>query len=254
MTPPGASMDYDDARVASTYRQARLLPASTMAIWRATLRELVTPTGIARVADVGCGTGRFVPCLIEAFGAPVVALDPSTAMLAAADRTPGASYVAAAAQALPLAGGSLDLAFLSMVWHHLPEPRATVAELGRVLRPGGVVFIRTPTLDGLDEFAFLRCFPESLALDRGRLPSRATLQAVFAAGGFTAAVHHTVRQTMADGPEEYRARVRARAFSSLQRIPDDAFARGLARFEAWSSSLPPAQPIHERVDVFVFRR
>lgn len=59
---------------------------------------------------------------------------------------------------------------------------------------------------------------------------------------------------MTDDPEDYRARVRARGFSSLQQISDEAFARGLPRFEAWSASLPPGQPVHERVDVFVFRR
>ena len=59
---------------------------------------------------------------------------------------------------------------------------------------------------------------------------------------------------MTDGPEDYRERVRARAFSSLQQISDEAFARGLARFETWSASLPPGEPMHEQVDVFVFRR
>jgi hypothetical protein len=59
---------------------------------------------------------------------------------------------------------------------------------------------------------------------------------------------------MTDGPEEYRERVRARGFSSLQQIPDEAFARGLAQFEAWSATLPAGEPVQERVDVFVFRR
>lgn len=247
-------MDYDDARVAATYRRARSLPPSAMAIWQAMLRELVPPAGVARVADIGCGTGRFVPCLAQAFGVPVVALDPSTAMLAAAERRPGASYVAGSAEALPLAAASLDLAFLSMVWHHVREPGAAVAELARVVRGGGAVFIRTPTVDGLDEFPFLRCFPESLELDRRRLPSRAALEMLFDRGGFAVAAHRAVRQPLTDGPEEYRERVRARAFSSLQQISDEAFARGLQRFEAWSASLPPGRPVDELLDVFVFRR
>jgi len=140
------------------------------------------------------------------------------------------------------------------VWHHVREPGAAVAELARVVREGGAVFIRTPTVDGLDEFPFLRCFPESLELDRRRLPSRAALEMLFDRGGFAVAAHRAVRQPLTDGPEEYRERVRARAFSSLQQISDEAFARGLQRFEAWSASLPPGRPVDELLDVFVFRR
>jgi hypothetical protein len=116
------------------------------------------------------------------------------------------------------------------------------------------VFIRTATVDLLDGFTFLRFFPESRSLDERRLPSRVGLHTLFVAAGFTNAAQRTVEQRMTDGPEEYRERVRTRGFSSLQQIPDEAFARGLARFEAWSASLPAAEPVHELVDVFVFRR
>jgi hypothetical protein len=46
----------------------------------------------------------------------------------------------------------------------------------------------------------------------------------------------------------------AGAFSSLQQISDEAFARGLPQFEAWSATLPPGEPISEWVDVVVVRR
>lgn len=114
--------------------------------------------------------------------------------------------------------------------------------------------MRTSTVELLDQFPFLQCFPESRALDERRMPSRAGLRALFAAGGFGEAAARTVEQRMTEGPEEYRARVRARGFSSLQQISDEAFARGLARFEASSATLPAGEPVHERVDVFVFRR
>jgi hypothetical protein len=55
-----------------------------------------------------------------------------------------------------------------------------------------------------------------------------------------------VEQRMTDDGEAYRTRVRARGFSSLQQISGEAFARGLPRFEAWSASLPPDQPVTSR--------
>lgn len=254
MTDAGGSMDYERAGVAETYRRVRGLPGETLTLWRELLRELVSPVGITRVADLGCGTGRFIGCLKEAFGVPVIGLDPSTRMLATAERDAAVHYAAAEAERLPLATSSIDVAFLSMMWHHLRDTEAAVAELRRTVRPGGAVFVRTPTVDLLDQFPFLRCFPESRALDERRLPSRTGLRTLFVEGGFTERAQRTVEQRMTDGPEEYRQRVRARSFSSLQQITDEAFARGLARFEAWSASLPAGQPIHERVDVFVFRR
>ena len=254
MIDVGGAMDYERAGVAATYRRVRGLPAETLRFWRDLLRELVPTGGITRVADLGCGTGRFVGCLKEAFGTPVIGLDPSVRMLATADRQPAVHYAGAEAERLPLAAGSIDVAFLSMMWHHLRDPRAAVAELVRTVRPAGTVFVRTPTVDLLDHFIFLQFFPESRALDERRLPSRAGLRAVFVAGGFTDAIQRTVQQRMTDGPEEYRERVRARAFSSLQQISDAAFARGLERFETWSASLPAGEPMHEWVDVFVFRR
>lgn len=254
MTDAAGGMDYERAGVAETYRRVRGLPAETLGLWRQLLRELVPTREIARVADLGCSTGRFVGCLREAFGARIIGLDPSTRMLAAAERVTAVHYAGAEAERLPLARASLDVAFLSMMWHHLRDPRMAVAELARTLRPAGVVFLRTPTVDLLGQFAFLRFFPESRALDERRMPSRAVLRALFVGGGFTEWAQRTVEQRMTDGPEEYRERVRARGFSSLQQISDEAFARGLAQFEAWSASLPADQPVHERVDVFVFRR
>jgi ubiquinone/menaquinone biosynthesis C-methylase UbiE len=247
-------MDYERAGVAETYRRVRTLPAETLAVWRELLRELVPKRGITRVADVGCGTGRFVGCLNEAFGVPVIGLDPSARMLAAADREAAVHYVAAEAERLPLATASIDVAFLSMVWHHLRDAAAAVAELARTVRAAGSVFVRTPTVDLLDQFLFLQFFPESRELDERRLPSRTGLRALFAAAGFSETVQRMVEQRMSDGPEGYRERVRARSFSSLQQIPDEAFARGLVRFEVWSASLPAGAPMHEQMDVFVFRR
>jgi len=254
MISGGGAMDYERAGVAETYRRVRGLPAGTLALWRDLLRALVPTRGITRVADLGCGTGRFVGCLKEAFGAPIIGLDPSARMLATAERDPAVHYAAGEAERLPLAAATLDVAFLSMMWHHLQDARAAVAELARAVRPAGAVFLRTPTVDLLEHFAFLRFFPESRALDERRMPSRAGLRALFVEGGFTEVAQRTVQQRMTDGPEEYRERVRARGFSSLQQISDEAFARGLARFEAWSASLPAGEPVHEWVDVFVFRR
>jgi SAM-dependent methyltransferase len=121
-------------------------------------------------------------------------------MLAAADRAVAVHYAAAEVERLPLATATIDVAFLSMMWHHLRDAEAAVAELTRAVRVGGAVFVRTPTLDLLGRFPFVEFFPESRALDARRMPSRTGLRALFMAAGFSEAAQRTVDQRMSDGP------------------------------------------------------
>lgn len=96
------------------------------------------------VGDLGAGTGA-VAAAFAPFVSRVVAVDESPAMLAAA-RERLAPFAHAEVrrgrlEALPLADASLDLAVLSLVLHHLPEPAAALAEAGRVVAPGGRLLV-----------------------------------------------------------------------------------------------------------------
>jgi ubiquinone/menaquinone biosynthesis C-methylase UbiE len=247
-------MDYRAPGTGENYRQGRGLDAETLALWRDVVRTLVPPGEVTRAADVGCGVGRLSRWLAEALEATVVAVDPSPEMLAQAEPAPAVIYVVGTAEALPIRTGAVDLAFLSMVYHHLVDPADAVAELHRTLRPRGRVLVRTVTRETLDGYAFMAFFPEARALDERRLPGRSVVRAAFAAGGFAETAHRVVDQRVADHPEAYCARVGTRALSSLRMIPDVAFARGLAALEAHCRTLPADRPFVEPVDVLVFQR
>lgn len=91
-----------------------------------------------RVADLAAGTGKFTRLLVP-LGAAVVAVEPVTAMrdtLRAA--VPGVAAVAGVAEALPFAEASLDAVTVAQAFHWF-DSAATVAELARVVRPGGGV-------------------------------------------------------------------------------------------------------------------
>lgn len=96
------------------------------------------------LGDLGCGTGALSAAL-----APHVehvhAIDASPAMLAAAaSRLAGFRNVTVAEgalEALPLYDGVLDVAVLSLVLHHVADPARALAEVHRVVRPGGRVLI-----------------------------------------------------------------------------------------------------------------
>lgn len=96
------------------------------------------------VGDLGCGTGP-VSAALAPFVARVIAVDNSAAMLAAARRRlAGAGNVELRRgdlEALPIEDADLDAATLTLVLPYLPEPERAVAEVARVLRPGGRVLV-----------------------------------------------------------------------------------------------------------------
>ena len=96
------------------------------------------PPEARRILDVGCGDGA----LLALFpGREVVGLDQSAAELAAARRRlgPDAELVDGSAQALPFADGSFDAVVCHMALMLMEDVPTVVAELARVLAPGGVL-------------------------------------------------------------------------------------------------------------------
>ncbi|MCX5107367.1 methyltransferase domain-containing protein [Streptomyces sp. NBC_00378] len=94
------------------------------------------------VLDAGCGTGRALPALRAAVGpqGTVVGVDLTVAMLEAAVRTgrhrEGMLLLADVAR-LPLRSRTLDAVFAAGLISHLSHPGPDLAELARVVRPGG---------------------------------------------------------------------------------------------------------------------
>jgi arsenite methyltransferase len=96
------------------------------------------------VADIGTGTG-FVAAGLAPLVSQVYAVDGSAAMLEAAQRNlsgfANVTTKVADGAALPFEDGSLDAVFANMYLHHCPDPGSAIAEMVRVLRPGGRLVI-----------------------------------------------------------------------------------------------------------------
>lgn len=165
---------------------------------RRTVAALGLPAG-ALVVDVACGTGDLCRALASAGHRPI-GLDFSAGMLAAA-RT-SAPLVLADALRMPLRDGSVDGATCGFALRNVVDLRALLAEIARVLRPGGSLSVLevarperpllrwghklyferfVPVIGGLlsDRDAY-RYLPRSVAY----LPERSALVALLAEAGF----------------------------------------------------------------------
>jgi SAM-dependent methyltransferase len=100
-----------------------------------------------RVVDVGCGTGNYSRCLAgSAVDGLVVGIDASAAMIAAAGKRGGGehlAYVRGDAGKLPFRDGGFDAVCCVGVLHMLDQPMESLAEMVRVLAPGGRLVVVT---------------------------------------------------------------------------------------------------------------
>lgn len=110
-------------------------------------------TGCRRILDVGTGEGQLARRLCRNEPAPrlVVGLDPFTAQLAnAAAKGGGPRFVKGKGEALPFAGGSFDAIACCLVIEHAEDADALMAEVARVLAPGGrfLLLVNHPVVQG----------------------------------------------------------------------------------------------------------
>lgn len=102
--------------------------------------------GSMRVVDVGTGTG-FVAAGLASRAGRVIGVDNSPAMISRARRNldsldiSNVDLVEGDIFALPLTDESVDAAFANMVLHHAEDPAAMLAEMARVVKPGGAVVV-----------------------------------------------------------------------------------------------------------------
>lgn len=105
----------------------------------------VTCGSYKRALDVGCGEGRFCRTLKQNRVA-VTGIDPTTAMIEEArQRDPGGDYRVGRAEQLPFEATSFDLVVSYLTLIDIPDFRAAIREMARVLRPGGSLLVANLT-------------------------------------------------------------------------------------------------------------
>jgi SAM-dependent methyltransferase len=167
--------------------------ASCFAYSRRCLQEridrILPAGGGRRLLDVGCGTGHHLAELggrgFEASG-----VDGSAEMLDHARRlNPGRDLRVADVEALPFADASFDVVLSVEVLRYLARPERAIAEMARVLRPGGLALVTAAPLFSVNAYPIVNRLALVLPLPRTTrlkqfFATRAGLRRRFAAAGF----------------------------------------------------------------------
>ena len=252
---PGA-IDYSGGMSAG-YNSGRALSSAAAATWTAIAAPFIRQATNTRILDLGAGTGRFAELFARTFEVQVIAVEPSTAMLAAADgsaQPKRLAYAAGSAEAIPLRNQTCDLAWLSQVWHHVRDHQACARELQRILSPKSHVLVRGSFGDQLDGFPTLfRFWPGTKEICR-QLPTIQHTVAVFEVNGFVFTGHRRVDQATAASLREFAERTKFRADTALALISDSEFMEGQAAIEAAAAHEHAPAPVVEKIELLVFRK
>ena len=205
------------ARVADAYEQARPGYPADAVLWLAG----ETPCD---VVDLGAGTGKLTRSL-AALGHHVVAVEPLGEML---DRlrgaVPGVTAVAGSAESMPLPDGGADVVACAQAFHWFDHGPA-IAEIARVLRPGGRVALvwnvrdeRVPWVDELSDAMVGRT-----GVDRG------AAEPIEQSGLYGPVEHATFEHTQTVDREALRSLVLSRSYCAV--LPEEERAPILGRVD-----------------------
>ena len=205
------------ARVADAYEQARPGYPADAVLWLAG----ETPCD---VVDLGAGTGKLTRTL-AALGHHVVAVEPLGEML---DRlraaVPGATAVAGSAESMPLPDGAADVVACAQAFHWFDQEPA-LAEIARVLRPGGRIALvwnvrdeRVPWVSELSDAMVGRT-----GVDRGAAAP------IEQSGLYGPVEHATFEHTQTVDRDALRALVLSRSYCAV--LPEEERAPILGRVD-----------------------
>lgn len=231
-----------DAVEAGSYRVAREISIKGLSSWRDAVAPYFVPG--RTVLDLGAGTGLFVRAFTEWFpDVSVVAVEPSADMRSAS----GLPMLTGDACAIPVPDASVDVVWMSTVVHHVRDLAAAGVELRRVLRPGGVVVLRSLFRERHGGIGLFRFFPEAVRA----LSGFPTVTEVADGMGFAVRRLEAVPQVTAVSLADKASTLRQEADTLLRSLSAEEFERGRERL--LTAAAVETGPVVDHLDLLVLR-
>jgi SAM-dependent methyltransferase len=163
------------------------------------------------------------------------------------------TYVAGSAESIPLPTASCDAALLFFVWHHVADRAAAAAELRRVVKPGGTLFIHANLADRMSDIWWFRVVPEWRPYDPAQFRSEDEVTAELVDAGWRLVAHDEVTWLRSATLAEDFAKLKLRAVSLFAHMSDEVKDAGFDTIEGALPLLGNA-PQYETSELLVFRR
>ncbi len=246
-------VNYDDRQFA-VYAKGRAMAPAMRDMWMRVFESHVPPQRPLAVLDLGCGVGRFTPALADTFGGPVYGVEPAARMRQIAIESaahPAVRYLDGRAEDIPLPADSCDAVLMCLIIHHVDDVAAGVAEISRVLRPGGRVLIRNTFADRMRDLWWYQFFPRAATIEREMFPTTGAVAAAFSGAGLEVLALEAVPERFAGSAAEFAARVRLRPFSTFEHMTDQEITTGMAAMDAAVARETDPQPIEGSSDLLV---
>ena len=238
-----------DQQTAEDYRASREIPRDGLEAWRQAIAEEAGLAPGATLLDVGAGTGAFATAFHDWFGVRVLAVEPAEAMRSLIPASADIEVLEGRAEALPVADGVADAAWLGSVLHHVGDLGAAAHELRRVLKPGAPVLIRNAFPGRCDRDLRVRFFPETARQIDGYRSIEEVCR-IFADADFHQVALRSLPQESAPTLAAFAAGLRRDSDSKLRALSDEEYSRGLAALHA-AAAADPTEPATSWMDLLV---
>ncbi len=196
-----------------------------------------------RLLDAGCGTGHHIADLRKR-GYEVAGVDASKEMLEHARiNNPDSVILEADVEEIPLPDASFDIVLSVEVLRHLPRSAKCIAEMSRLLKPGGFCLVTATPLLNLNGYALINKIAHSvkvgdLARHKQSFHTSARLRKEFSEAGFSSVEIHGVYI----GPVNWVARIFPKGLSAA-----------LKKWESVDESLADKSVLRELSNMFLVR-
>jgi SAM-dependent methyltransferase len=228
-------------------------PVETVDFWIRKIADRVEGP-VTTFAELRCGDGAYtgdLALLLNAHGTGV-AESPEALAAAQARASPFADFVLGSEEATPLADGECDFLLLRTIAPGVDLAKLA-AECRRVLAPGRLFALTTPTLDGNPRAQMGGVFPGYRGAMIGRMPTWEALRAAFTGAGFSESAHFIVSQPVTVAWAYPDALAALRADPLFARMDEARFEEGVAKLRAEAPGDAAGMRIVVPVDLFLWR-